>query len=622
MDRIFSSPEMDAAMRPIRISFILIFLIMRMTILMAQERYLTRKVSVSCQSCSVEVALQEIGKAGNFRFSYDATLFRADQQVRLKAKDMPVNALLREMLGKDVKPREVGNHVILVRNRALAREKQTYREIFITGKIRDGADREPIADATVYEVENKRSAISAVNGEYKLTISSGKKVRSLTFCKSGYADTIIFVRQSENQKLDVLLRPLEGSLFRLNKISATTVSRGTDSLGLVQWLVPHEAMVNAGNLEVRTSRTFQISMIPYIGTNWKVTGSISNRFSLNLLAGYTGGLKGVEIGGLLNVTRNGIDGVQIGGLANIVGGTGKGLQVGGLFNFDLGKFNGVQVGGLFNFVPDTIHGLQIGGLTNVLTGQIKGVQISGLTNIVTKNCDGWQISGLLNLTLKDVRKAQITGLFNYGENLDGVQIAGLVNFTRRQSDGVQIAGLLNYATTLNGLQLGLINVSNTVIRGVPIGFFSYVQEGYHLFELSGNEIFYGNIAFKSGTKTFYNFVQFGMGSDYKLQGSYGIGTMFALKKRWSVNIDASAGLVYHPTDTVYRGLLMKFNPAVEYRFAKHFAIFLGPAYNFFLFSKGQPSATARGLSSYDFYFKSTENASIQMWIGGAMGVRF
>jgi hypothetical protein len=229
---------------------------------------------------------------------------------------------------------------------------------------------------------------------------------------------------------------------------------------------------------------------------------------------------------------------------------------------------------------------------------------------------------LLNLTLRDVRHVQIAGLANYGRFVDGVQIAGLVNVARMSNSGVQVAGLLNYATTVNGLQLGIVNVSNTVERGIPIGLFSYVQQGYHLFELSGNEIFYGNVAFKSGTRSFYNFVQFGMGSDYKLQGSYGIGTIFTLKKKLSMNLDASAGFVYHPTDTVYHGLLLKFNPSLEYRFAKHFAVFAGPAYNFFLFPKGDPSATPRGLSNYDFYFKSTENASIQMWIGGVAGIRF
>lgn len=613
---------MDATMRAIKTWYVFLLVTVNITTLFAQATYLSRKVSLDIPSCSLEVALFEIGKAADFRFSYDSDLIPGNRLVSVKARNTPVNALLKEMLGKDVRPREVGNHVILVRSNTVAREIQVFPDIVVAGMILDASDRRPIKDATVYEVENKKSAVTGGNGTYKLVIPSGRKIRGLAFCKAGYADTVIFIRQAAERRVDVLLRPLQPGFSRMNAITGSVISCGTDSLGLVIWLVPREAMVNSQNLEVRSSRTFQASVIPYIGTNWKITGSVTNRFSLNLLAGYTGGLKGVEVGGLLNITRNGISGVQIGGLGNIVGGRGKGWQIGGLFNFDLGKFYGVQAGGLFNYVPDTISGVQIGGLANILTGKIKGVQVAGLTNIVTSNCDGWQVSGLLNLTLKDIRQVQITGLANYGNDLDGLQIAGLVNIARWHNSGVQIAGLLNYANIVQGLQLGLINVSVKVERGVPIGLFSYVHEGYHLFELSGNEIFYGNVAFKSGTRSFYNFVQAGIGSDYKLQGSYGIGTIFTLKKKLSMNLDASAGFVYHPVDTVYHGLLLKFNPALEYRFAKHFAIFGGPAYNFFLFPKDAPSATTRGLSSYDFYFKSTENASIQMWIGGVVGVRF
>ncbi|MEI7501106.1 MAG: STN and carboxypeptidase regulatory-like domain-containing protein [Bacteroidota bacterium] len=608
-------------MRKSKIWFIFAMLTVLGTTSYSQPSYLSRKISIDLPFCSIEVALMEIGKAAGFRFSYDADLIPGNKKVTLIAKNTPVSRLLREILGRDIRSREVGNHIILVRTRAESKEVQPYPDIMVSGTIMNGSDRTPLMDATVYEIENKRSSISAKNGTYKLIIPSGGKKRSLSFSKNGYTDTVIFIKQSASQRIDLLLRPLNIELPRINTLPGLIRISRTDSMKLVLWLVPRESMVNAQNLEVRTSSTFQASIIPYIGTNWNVTGSITNRFSLNLLAGYTGGLKGIEIGGLLNVTRNQISGVQFGGLGNIVGGPSKGWQIGGAFNFDLGKFEGVQIGGLFNYVPDTIIGVQIGGLANIITGQIKGIQFGGLANIVTHNSDGWQIAGLMNLTLMDVKKIQIGGLINYGRNMDGLQIAGVLNFVRRNNSGVQIAGLVNYATIVYGLQLGLINIANTVERGVPIGLFSYVQEGYHLFELSGNEIFYGNVGFKSGTRTFYNFVQFGMGSDYKLQGSYGIGTIFTLKKKLSMNIDASAGLVYHPTDTIYHGFLLKFNPALEYRFSKHFAIFGGPAYNFFLFSKGKPSATPRGLSTYDFYFKSTENASIQMWIGGVVGIR-
>ncbi len=598
---------MAAQRATIKIWAVSILLVVLPILGFSQSNFLTQKITLDIQKCSLEVALNEIEKAGHFRFSYDAGLIPAERQVEIKAKNLQIGTLLNNLLGKEIGSREIGSHVILVRRRSVSHEKKSFPTIEIKGIISDFESRAPLADATIFEIGNRKSAISGNNGQYKLTIPTGKKNWGLTFCKSGYEDTVIFISQIPEYKINVLLRPVQEQFTRLNSLQSGLISINyTDSLRVVNWLVPRTTTVNAQNLEVRSSGTLQASVIPYLGTNGKVTGSITNRLSINLLAGYTGGLKGFEIGGLLNITRKEMSGVQVGGLFNIVGGRSRGLQIGGLFNFDLGKFQGVQAAGLFNYIPDTINGLQI----------------SLASNIAAKQSNCWQVSALFNLAMKDVRKAQVCGLVNYAHNVDGIQFAGLLNIARNHNDGIQIAGIVNYATIVNGLQIGLVNISNTVERGLPIGLFSYVQEGYHVIEVSGNEIFLGNMAFKSGTETFYNFVELGIGTDYKLHASYGIGTIFTLKKKLSMNLDASAGFVYHPVDTTYQGLLVRVTPALEYRFAKHFAIFGGPAYNFFLFSKGKPSATSRGLSTYDFYFKSTENASIQMWIGGALGVRF
>ena len=91
-------------------------------------------------------------------------------------------------------------------------------------------------------------------------------------------------------------------------------------------------------------------MVPYISTNWKVSGSMNNAFSLNLLAGYAGGVRGFELGGLVNIDRNHVRGVQVAGLGNIVGKRTSGFQLSGLCNVDLGRFYGCQVSGLFNWV--------------------------------------------------------------------------------------------------------------------------------------------------------------------------------------------------------------------------------------------------------------------------------
>ena len=56
----------------------------------------------------------------------------------------------------------------------------------------DASDRRPLKDATVFEVENKKAAITSEKGSYMLVIPSGKKIRGLAFCKAGYATFRLF----------------------------------------------------------------------------------------------------------------------------------------------------------------------------------------------------------------------------------------------------------------------------------------------------------------------------------------------------------------------------------------------------------------------------------------------
>ena len=597
---------MVAAKEPGKSCLIFLFLLVLPFMCHSQGSLLSRKITLNKPDCSLEVAIREIGIAGHFRFSCDAGIISGDRQVRLKFQDKQVGLILKDLLGTQVRFREIGDHLILLRNRSSLQENKPFADMAVLGIISDASNQSPIEEATIFEVQDRISAISSGNGNYKLVMPTGKKTRSLTFCKSGYSDTVIFVNQARECHINVQLHPLPEIMPKLDTRHGLVWLVNVDSLEIVHWLVPRVTSINAKNLETGTIRTMQASLIPYFGTNWKVTGSVTNRFSLNLISGYTGGLKGFELGGLLNITRKDMLGFQVCGVGNIVGERGRGIQIGGLFNFDLGKFEGIQIAGLCNYVPDLIG----------------GSQISWITNIAINKCQGSQVAIFLNLAGKEVKQVQVCALVNYGRDVDGVQFAGLLNIAGNHNNGLQIAGFMNYAVTVNGLQVGMVNISTSVERGIPIGLFSYVKEGYHLFEVSGNELFYGNVAFKSGTRSFYNFLQSGIGSGYKLQASYGIGTILTLNKKLSVSIDASAGFVYHPVDTVYHGLLLKLIPAMEYRFARHFALFAGPSYNFFLFSKGKPSATPRGLSSYDFYFRSTARASIQMWVGGVLGVRF
>ncbi|MCX6266392.1 MAG: hypothetical protein NTW16_03415, partial [Bacteroidetes bacterium] len=175
------------------------------------------------------------------------------------------------------------------------------------------------------------------------------------------------------------------------------------------------------------TRSLQVGFITPLSSNGLNSWNITNKFSINLLAGYAGGIDGVEFSGLGSVLQGTMRGAQFSGLCNIVLKETKGVQFSGLLNYSPGP-KVTQLSGLLNVVPGNNQGLQIGGLANITSGRLSGTQISGL---------------------------------------------------------------FNYAGKLRGVQLGFINYADSLEKGVPIGFLSFVRNGYTAFEIGSTETLYG-----------------------------------------------------------------------------------------------------------------------------------
>lgn len=590
-----------------------------------QKSHLSKRITLSYSSVPLYEALEEISRVGRFSFSYNADLINGDSLVSVEVEDARVEAVLEELLGENIRNKEVGNHVILMQyvTREQRRDSRQKTECLIDGYVQDGRTGHKLSDATIYEVSRRKSVLSDSRGHYSFPLPVGMEIQGLYFAKAGYADTVIFIRPVKDYSLSVPLKPLYGNILRVSTQPAELTVNRIDSMALVGLLVPRKALITSENLQVYGTRGFQISLIPYVGTNWMNKGSYTSAISFNLLAGYSGGVNGFELGGLVNIVRRDVKGLQIGGLANIVGRGTSGVQVGGLFNVNLGHFKGLQLSGLMNFQRDTLTGTQIGGLCNYLEGKMQGVQVGGLTNITTGHVDGLQVSGLANIAFLDVSQTQIGGLFNYGRHVYGLQLGGLVNIANGNVNGLQIGGLFNYAKSVVGLQLGAINVSKTIESGIPVGFFSYVHNGgLHRFELYADEVFYGNVAFKSGTKRFYNIFQVGIGTSWMVNAMYGIGTSFAFGPKWSLDLNIISGLVFSTTPSLaLHGTLTKFLPALEYRFGKHLAVFGGPTYNLYAFDDTR-TFKPNGIAPYTFFDQVKGYQRLQMWIGGTVGLRF
>ncbi|TSA29007.1 MAG: hypothetical protein D4R67_02705 [Bacteroidetes bacterium] len=323
------------------------------------------------------------------------------------------------------------------------------------------------------------------------------------------------------------------------------------------------AAQNTDSTKTKT-RAFQFSFITPIGTNGLNSWEYTNSFSINLLAGYAGGVSGVEFTGLTSILRTDFRGAQFAGLGHVV----------------LGQTRGAQFAGLFNIGIKPVHAWQFAGFINVAAGETKGLQCAGFSNIITDSLSGVQISGL----------------FNFAKKLKGVQIAPF-----------------NYVDSLE--------------KGIPIGVLSFVRNGYIGVEFAATETMYGVFSFKTGIRKFYNILSVGAAyrSNMVIWGwGYGLGGMIPLAEKWDLTIE---GLCYQMNEgewfTNRLNLLNKLQVAASWQLSKSVALFGGLSWNVTVSDitdeYGDP--VTPHIAPWSVYDKTHGHINIKMYPGITAGIR-
>jgi len=221
--------------------------------------------------------------------------------------------------------------------------------------------------------------------------------------------------------------------------------------------------------------------------------------SINLVAGASASLAGVEFAALWNSESRDVKGFQFAGLGNLV--------AGGVTAF--------QFAGLGNYAGRDVRFSQMSGLANVAGGGLSGAQVAGLANVAglwdgraasivaAHRVRGAQIAGGANFSANGVLGAQVAGAFNWSSGpVSGLQLAGAFNRAASVA-GAQI-GVVNLAGTVYGLQLGLVNIADRIV-GLPLGLLSLEKGGVRTLEASWNaEASSAGLALKLGTRHTYN----------------------------------------------------------------------------------------------------------------------
>ena len=312
---------------------------------------------------------------------------------------------------------------------------------------------------------------------------------------------------------------------------------------------------------------FHLSFITPLGTNGLLSSQTTNLLSFNMIAGYSGGLNGVEFAGFGNALKGDMNRVQFAGFCNNTFGKANGMEVAGFWNFNAKKVSGGQVAGFANIALDTVDGFQASGYFNYAKGASYG-QVSGFANISKGNAAGIQSSGFANITIG---------------NMKGVQASGFANVTTGKQTGVQASGFINYAKVLNGVQLGIVNVTDSIEKGIPIGLLCFVKNGYKVLQIGGNETLFGEISFKTGTRRFYNILSAGAGvkNDTISWGfGYGIGTLIPLGKRMDLSVEEVSYQINNAEwFSEHMNMLNRLNLSLSYNITKIITVYAGGSWN-------------------------------------------
>jgi hypothetical protein len=575
----------------------LYFIIIHLITSFAQSPYaiLERGISVRFTNTPLKEALKEVSRTGRFEFAYDARIFDLTKKITLITNGLTVRETLFQMVSENYNYQQKGGYLII--------KKSDKSKQFISGYISDAKTGNRVKNATVYDAKTLRSTTTDDNGFYTLKVAQRSTV---VVAQLNYKDTILQITEGSPRfvklDLDIKTQP---------KPVEKTIDWGKMPSKLANFFISPLQRLNDLNVEDSIHRRFQLSLLPYIGTNHTMSGHVVNDISINTLVGYSKGNRVLELSGFGSLTKGNIGGLQASGFFNIVKGKMTGVQLSGFFNTVKGDVNGVQAAGFFNYIGDTLTGVQLAGFSNY-THHAKAIN---------------QSAGFINTTLKGSVKTQFSGFANIADSIEGGQAAGFYNHAKNVK-GVQISGFLNTSKLVKGVQIGVFNYTDS-LKGLQIGLFNYARKGgYNALELSANELNTYNIGYKSGGSRFYT--AFTAGISPKPDGniwSYGggIGTMIKLNKWSDVNVESLYRHINVGSFDSNRQEWLQLGLYWNIRLNNRFEIGVGPSYNAYFSNKNDGQyAENKGKIFPSFISRKqygSGNFVADTWVGGSLGLR-
>ncbi|MDC0676644.1 LA_2272 family surface repeat-containing protein [Sorangium atrum] len=369
-------------------------------------------------------------------------------------------------------------------------------------------------------------------------------------------------------------------------------------------------------------------VLPLVGTSTFDGTNVVRRYSLNLIAGYTAGVAGLELGLGVNIASSFLCGAQLSSVANLVLGPARGAQITMGLNV-AGSLQGAQVGSL-NVAAGPVTGAQ-GGVFNVAIGAVDGAQL-GAANVAAGASIDLQV-GMANVAVSDATDVQV-GVANVAAGAATDVQVGVANVAAGKSTGTQISVANVAAGESTGLQIGLLNVATGKVGGAQIGLvnyadespfslglFNFIRKGRLHVDVWGLESGIVVAGLKNGSDHIHNIYGVGLrtiGNRPLLVSALGLGGRISIHQRAYIDLDVLGYTLHEPSTLKPAATIAQARALLGFRLFPELAIFGGPSVNVaFSGTPKDAQLSPYGSAPLGSDASSTERA----WPGVVLGVQ-
>jgi len=244
-----------------------------------QESVLDRQLKLPGNSIRASRALGEVSRLTGFLFTYDTQIINADRIFTVTGDDMAVREILDSVTADPaVRYSVMGRHIILYRETVTPPAADTLSEqspasYFISGKITDAENSEPLPYATIGISHRGRGTVTNFNGDFVLRISEECLDDTLSVSYVGYVNRRIPVRSLPGNHMtismdrdfipipEIIIRAQDPLLIIRKTISSVASNYGTTPALLTGFY--REGVYRKKEPQVYSEAVVQIYKSPY-----------------------------------------------------------------------------------------------------------------------------------------------------------------------------------------------------------------------------------------------------------------------------------------------------------------------------------------------------------------------